>query len=75
MPSKILNFKAPFDVFASVFQNYKLLCILPSKIFGCTVVIHINNPNQGKLEPRAKKCAFMGYAPNQKGYKCFDPIS
>ena len=35
----------------------------------------IRNPekNFGELDPRAKKCIFVGYAPSQKGYKCFDP--
>ena len=75
MPSKILNFRTPLDVFTSAFPNNRLSCTLPLKIFGCTVFVHIHEPNQGKLEPRAKQCVFVGYAPNQKGYKCFDPTS
>ena len=55
MPSKILNFRTPLDVFTSAFPNNRLSCTLPLKIFGCTVFVHIHEPNQGKLEPRAKK--------------------
>ena len=46
---------------------------LPLKIFGCTVFVHIPNKSRSKLDPRAEKCVFLGYAPNQKGYKCFNP--
>jgi len=53
MPSKIFNFKTPLDVFTSAFPNNRLSCTLPLKIFGCTVFVHIHEPNQGKLEPRA----------------------
>ncbi|KAH9696398.1 hypothetical protein KPL71_023151 [Citrus sinensis] len=41
------------------------------RIFGCTAYAHIK---QGKLEPRALKCAFLGYPSGTKGYKlwCVD---
>lgn len=29
--------------------------------------------NFGKVDPRARKCMFVGYASSQKGNKCFDP--
>lgn len=44
-------------------------------MFGCATFVHINTLNLGKLEPRAQKCVFVGYATNQKLYKCFDPIT
>ncbi|KAH9779745.1 hypothetical protein KPL71_007826 [Citrus sinensis] len=41
------------------------------RIFGCTAYAHIK---QGKLEPRALKCAFLRYLSGTKGYKlwCVD---
>ena len=41
------------------------------RIFGCTAYAHIK---QGKLEPRALKCAFLGYPSGTKGYRlwCVD---
>ncbi|KAK2968930.1 hypothetical protein RJ640_013461 [Escallonia rubra] len=44
-------------------------------IFGCSAFIHVHDQNRGKLDPRARKCVFVGYAPTQKGYKCYDPCS
>ena len=40
------------------------------KIFGCLEFVHIDN---GKLEPRSKRCLFLGYKPSVKGYKLWDP--
>lgn len=36
------------------------------RVFGSTAYAHIR---QDKLEPRAKKCIFLGYPENVKGYK------
>jgi hypothetical protein len=60
--------------FISFIKTTRLSSSLPLKIFGCTAFIHIHSHNR-ELEPRATKCVFVGYAPTQKGYKCFVPIS
>ncbi|OIS96452.1 putative mitochondrial protein, partial [Nicotiana attenuata] len=70
MPSKVSHFKTPLSVFQETFPSARLINDLPLKVFGCTAFIH--NRTQGKLDPRAKKCVFVGYAPNQNGYKCYD---
>ncbi|KAK5825993.1 hypothetical protein PVK06_020890 [Gossypium arboreum] len=72
MPSKILNYRTPFSLFKDNFPNSKLITDLSLRVFGCSVFVHLHN--QGKLDPRAKKCVFVGYASNKKGYKCYDPI-
>ena len=72
MPSKILNFQTPINVFKECFPSTRVLTDLTLKIFGCTTFVH-EHKNVGKLEPRAIKCVFVGYSPTQKGYKCFDP--
>ena len=28
-----------------------------------------------KLEPRARLCCFLGYGIQEKGYRCWDPVS
>ena len=37
MPSKILDFKTPIDVFSKYFPNSRTINSLPLKFFGCTV--------------------------------------
>ncbi|KAK1627376.1 hypothetical protein QYE76_001691 [Lolium multiflorum] len=36
------------------------------RVFGCTAYAHVDN---GKLEPRAVKCVFLGYGSGVKAYK------
>ena len=38
-------------------------------IFGCPIYVYVNN---GKLEPRVKKCMFLGYMNGIKGYRLWD---
>ena len=75
MPSRILKFKTPLSVFQNIYPSTRLISDLPLKIFGCTAFIHNHDHSRGKLDPRATRCVFVGYAPTKKGYKCFDPIS
>ena len=44
-------------------------------MFGCIAYVHIPSHLRNKLDPRAEKCVFVGYATNKKGYKCFNPIT
>ena len=47
-PLIALNFKVPEEVWSGMKPEYGHL-----KLFGCDAYAHVN---QGKLEPRAKKC-------------------
>ncbi|KAL3520400.1 hypothetical protein ACH5RR_018549 [Cinchona calisaya] len=73
MPSKVLNFQSLPSVFDATFPTSRLTNNLPLRVFGCGAFIHLPDQTRGKLDPRARKCVFVGYAPNQKGYKCYDP--
>ena len=46
---------------------------LESRVFGCTVYVHIPKVLRSKLDPCAKRCVFVGYSAFQKGYRCYDP--
>lgn len=59
--SMAIGFKTPEEVWSGTPANYENL-----RIFGCPTYAHVNN---GKLEPRAIKCIFLGYLDGVKGYK------
>ncbi|MCO5557439.1 hypothetical protein L7F22_011003 [Adiantum nelumboides] len=45
------------------------------KLFGCIAYLHVPDELQTKLDPKAEKCIFIGYSLEQKGYKCYNPIT
>ena len=64
-----INFKTPEEIWSGTPVNYSHL-----QVFGCPAYFHVND---GKLELRAKKAIFLGYATGVKGYRlwCPDPKS
>ena len=44
------------------------------KIFGCEAALTHKN-QRSKLDPRSKKCIFVGYDDVMKGYRLRDPTS
>ena len=75
MPSQVLNFSTHYQTLLKSFPYIRFLTKLPLKIFGCTTFVHIHSQNHSKLDPKAIKCIFLGYSSNQKGYKCYSPIT
>ncbi|MCO5608265.1 hypothetical protein L7F22_062471 [Adiantum nelumboides] len=45
------------------------------KVFGCIAYVHVPDELRTKLELKAEKCVFIGYSVEQKGYKCYNPIT
>ena len=45
------------------------------KVFGCIAYVHIPDELRRKLDPKAEKCIFVGYSIEQKGYRCYNPIT
>jgi hypothetical protein len=72
IPSSTLGFQTPLSVL------HKAICSptvshLQLRVFGCTAFVHLHKPLRNKLDPRALKCIFVGYAQHQKGYRCYHP--
>lgn len=44
-------------------------------IFGSPVYVMYNNQETTKLDPKSRKCVFLGYADGVKGYRLWDPIA
>ncbi|KAI3780212.1 hypothetical protein L2E82_10183 [Cichorium intybus] len=60
-PSRAIEKKTPYELWSGKPTDYTHL-----KPFGCPAYARVDN---GKLEPRALKCVFLGYNPGVKGYK------
>ncbi len=45
------------------------------KVFGCIAYVHVSNELRTKLDPKAKKCVFIGYSIEQKGYICYNHVT
>ncbi|KAH9679832.1 hypothetical protein KPL71_026291 [Citrus sinensis] len=65
-PSTAIDCKTPMELWSGRMADYAKLII-----FCCTAYAHVK---QGKLEPRALKCRFLGYPEGVKGYRlwCVD---
>ncbi|XP_073225717.1 uncharacterized protein [Cicer arietinum] len=74
MPSKVLDFHTPLDVFRNYFPLTSVSADLPLKVFDCTAFVRAHK-QLDKIETRAIKCVVTGYSPTQKGYRCFEPKS
>ncbi|WVZ00646.1 hypothetical protein V8G54_026715 [Vigna mungo] len=42
------------------------------KIFGCVAYVHISDQGRNKLDPKSKKCTFIGYGEDEFGYRLWD---
>ena len=42
------------------------------RVFGCVAYAHVPDTERGKLDKKAVKLRFMGYANNTKGYRLWD---
>ena len=44
-------------------------------MFGCIAYVHVPDELRTKLDPKAEKCIFIGYSLEQKGYRCYNPVT
>ena len=43
------------------------------RVFGCTGFAHVPKDERKKLDSKARKCIFLGYGSETKGYRVYDP--
>ena len=70
LPSPITQHKSPIDILYHKSPDYKFL-----KTFGCACWPHLRPYNSHKLDFRSKRCIFIGYSLNHKGYRCLNPTT
>ena len=66
-PSVVLNCGLPQEAWTGKKVNLSHL-----RIFGCVSYVHIEAENRSKLDPKSKKCIFIGYGINDFGYRFWD---
>jgi len=70
LPSIILNGKSPYELLHETPPMYLNLKVFGSLCFTCTL-----ENNKTKLQPRSRKCIFLGYKIGIKGYVLLDIMS
>ncbi|PWA56329.1 Gag-Pol polyprotein [Artemisia annua] len=62
--------KTPMEMWTGKPVNYSDL-----HIFGSPVYVIYNSQETTKLDPKSRKCLFLGYADGVKGYRLWDPTA
>ncbi|GAA0152483.1 transmembrane signal receptor [Lithospermum erythrorhizon] len=66
-PSRILHFKSPYEILYGSPPSYDNL-----RVFGCLCYALDLNSRKDKFASRSRKCIFVGYPLDKKGWKLFD---
>ena len=68
LPNKRLEMRVAEELWSSKAPSYKHL-----RVFGCEAYCHIPKENWNKLQPKSKKCVFLGYGESGKmGFRLWD---
>ena len=67
-PTKSVEAMTPSEAWTGKKPNVNHL-----RIFGCAAYAHVAKDKQRKLDSKAKKCIFLGYGNETKGYRLYDP--
>ena len=70
LPSPITQHKSPIDILYHKIPDYKFL-----KTFKYACWPHLCPYNSHKLDFWSKRCIFLSYSLNHKGYHCLDPTT
>ncbi|KAL4303890.1 hypothetical protein GQ457_10G000190 [Hibiscus cannabinus] len=60
--------KSPFELLYDEKPKVNYL-----RVFGSICYVHVPKSDRTKLDPKAKKCVFVGYDSCRKGWRCMDP--
>ena len=69
-PSTAIELKTPMEVWTGKPTDYSTL-----HFFGCPVYAMYNAQERTKLNPKSRRCMFLGYADGVKGYRLWEPTT
>jgi hypothetical protein len=69
-PCRAIGTATPHELQLGIAPTYNHL-----RVFGCLCFPNLTAQSANKLSPRSAPCAFLGYLPDHKGYRCFDLAS
>ena len=67
LPSKVIDNETHYARLLKQQPDYSLL-----RVFGCAYWPNLRPYNTRKLQFRSKRCVFLGYSNQHKGFKCLD---
>jgi transposase InsO family protein len=70
LPTPILDNCTPHEMLFGSVPSYHHF-----RVFGSASFVLLQPHERTKLEPRSRMCCFLGYGIEQKGYRCYDPVS
>lgn len=68
-PTQDMGNKTPYEVWHVEKPN-----VSHFRIFGCIIFALIPSQKLQKLDEKSEKCVFVGYCPESKAYRLFNPI-
>ncbi|KAE8678869.1 hypothetical protein F3Y22_tig00111402pilonHSYRG00400 [Hibiscus syriacus] len=69
-PSTAIELMTPMEMWTGKPADYSNL-----HIFGSIVYVMYNSQEISKLDPKSRKCKFLGYVDGVKGYRLWDPTA
>ncbi|KAH9679836.1 hypothetical protein KPL71_026295 [Citrus sinensis] len=69
-PSTAIGLKTAMEMWTGKAADYSYL-----HAFGCPVYVMYNAQERTKLDPKSRRCIFLGYADGVKGYRLWDPTA
>lgn len=70
VPLSPTNMKSPYELMFGEKPNVRHFII-----FGSICYVYVPDSQRNKVDAKARKCIFVGYDEQKKGWKCMDPIS
>ena len=68
-PNKRLEMRVAEELWSGKAPSYKHL-----RVFGCEAYYDVPKENRNKLQPKSKKCIFLGYGESgEMGFRLWDP--